>query len=403
MEKEENKYDARLKSKIESALRSTGDPHIEDLLQYMEKNDYYTCKSSSHNHWEGGAAEHMWATFVMAKALRDQQLSDPDTKKYATDEKLAIVCLLHDLCDMPAKVKTSKGEDISSKHGRKSYWIMRNFKVGTIAEQEAVKNHMHSDVRTTFKDVQQGKEYEVLHKLIRNADHLASGTAWNSLRHMNQETQRHGSKQKDYSYLNAVALDRTSQCCGFKMYMDGDYDVHELTDYNRNNIQWGFKENLTACLLNNELPHLDWANRYDVISAARNLKTQFAERLCLVIGVSDKIPSDGNTRLQQDFPDEQEILICSNLLRSLYQSGKDHTKGSKRHRMQFSMRDEIKFRYEDKNSLKKGIFFPFVTMIRSGKSEGCPLVKPWTVDVLFAPGVEFKPFITFTKNIIEQL
>ena len=119
-----------LKQKIITTLRSTSYPNIDKLLQYMDKNGFFTCKSSSHNHWEGGAAEHMWATYIMAKALRNQRIADPDVKKNATDAKLAIVCLLHDLCDMHVKVISDRGENVSCEHGHKSCWIMRNFKVG---------------------------------------------------------------------------------------------------------------------------------------------------------------------------------------------------------------------------------------------------------------------------------
>ena len=126
-----------LKEKIIQELKNTGFANIDKMLQYMECHRYYECRSSSHNHWTGGASQHMWAVYLIAKFLRDKKLKEKDAalfSKYATDQKLAIVCLLHDLCDMHVTVKTDKGEDVSHDHGNKSYWIMKNLDVGTEAE-----------------------------------------------------------------------------------------------------------------------------------------------------------------------------------------------------------------------------------------------------------------------------
>ena len=114
------------KENIIQELKSTGAANIDRMLQYMERNKYYECRSSSHNHWKGGASQHMWAVYLIAKALRDKKLKEKDAalvSKYATNQKLAIVCLLHDLCDMHVTVTDSKGGDVSGDHGNKSYWI----------------------------------------------------------------------------------------------------------------------------------------------------------------------------------------------------------------------------------------------------------------------------------------
>ena len=195
-----------LKEKITKTLQDTRVANIDKMLRYMEQNGYYTCRSSSHNHWKGGASQHMWAVYLIAKALRDQRLDEPIIAKHALDQKLAIVCLLHDLCDMDVRVYDEENKEVIG-HGRKSRWIMKNIGVGTTAEQMAVLYHMHS-FEWKAGTAEEVDEYKALHSLITKADHLASGTAWNSSRFKESRTQRHGVPTKDISYLRAVAMDR---------------------------------------------------------------------------------------------------------------------------------------------------------------------------------------------------
>ena len=103
------------------------------------------------------------------------------------------------------------------------------------------------------------------------------------------------------------------------------------------------------------------------------------QKICLVIGI-DLTEIKPETRyLRQDNPAEEELLICSNLLKSLYQS-----KYIGDFRFAYTMRDEIKQQY-DQQSPDKGIFLPQVTFFRDGVSEGFRMVTPWTCDVLLVP------------------
>ncbi len=131
-------FSMTLKERIIQELKSTSAANIDRMLLYMERNKYYECRSSSHNHWTGGTAQHVWAVYLIAKALRDQRMNEPNIAKYATDKKLAIVCLLHDICDMNVSVYRNDGKDISDKHGSKSYWMMKNLNVGTEVERRVV-------------------------------------------------------------------------------------------------------------------------------------------------------------------------------------------------------------------------------------------------------------------------
>lgn len=368
---------ATLTSLIEDALKSANREKMHELLKIMEQNGYYTCKSSSHNHWDGGAAEHMWATYIYAKLKRDKILKDkPYLLKYATDEKLAMVCLLHDLCDMKVTV-IGQGKDYSEGyHGEKSYWIMRNMPIGTYAEREAVLHHMHSGAKSGLKDPDKKMEYEALHTIISTVDHWASGTAWNSDRFIAGLTQSKGVASSP-GYLRSVALDRTKQCINYKVYMGHDLFPYEIKGYARTSIRWNFqKDAALTTLIDGYKP-----DNSDIISSLR--KKHSANSL-LIVGVSPDIPRDANTRLRGDWRYEQDLLICSNILLAFYSQDK-HVDTKKKHHYGFTMIDEIKQHYQNQ-SPDKGIFLPQVTFFRDGASEGFRMVAPWTCDVLLVPG-----------------
>ena len=373
-----------LKERIINELKNTGAPNIDRMLQFMEKYGYFDCHSHSHNNWKGGAAQHMWAVYLIAKALRDERLDEPNIAKYATDKKLAIVCLLHDLCDMDVP---RYGHD----HGTKSYNIIRDLHVGTKAEQFAVKNHMDSRKEHPLTSQSDIDEYNALHSLVHDADHKASGTAWNSTRFKANKTQHHGVVTDDMSYLRAVAMDRSVQSGKYHMYVDEKYDLQQFRNYNRDLIRWNSCEEEVNKLkeLSSEVC-LDGGK--DTISAAHEYTIRTGERLCLVVSIDSSIPNDKETRLRRRRFDEQDILICSNLLNSFYSYGECKQKGKNRHRYEFTMKDEIKKHYRDIPSYNGGIYLPCVKMIRDGAGRGFPFVEPWDVDLLLVPGKEFATF-----------
>ena len=78
-----------VKEKIINTLKETGVDHIDKMLQYMEDHGFYTCKGHSHNKWTGGTSQHVWAVYLIAKALRDQNKDNSfnafiQNAKYAT-------------------------------------------------------------------------------------------------------------------------------------------------------------------------------------------------------------------------------------------------------------------------------------------------------------------------------
>lgn len=378
-----------LKEKITQTLRDTQEPNIDKLLLYMENNGFYTCHCSTHNHWVGGTSQHVWAVYLIAKALRDQRLNEPAVAKYATDRKLAIVCLLHDLCDMRVTVY-GRGQGISG-HGKKSYWIMKNFQIGTHAEQEAVCYHMHSDARWTSGTPDEVEEYNALHSLVSKADKMACGTAWNSTRYKEGRTQKTGSLS-DNNYLRAVALDRTVQSGNCHLYVDEQYELREYRNFNRENIGRVTCVDI-ANLCKDTALLIPSDDGMDTITKAREYTQKTGKRLCLVVGGAPNIPPDKATRLRQRYKDEQDLLICSNLLNSFYYGKVCREKGSRRYRYEFTMRDEIKELYSECAEKNSCLYLPKVVMIRDGEKRGFPFVEPWTVDILLVLGGKFETFV----------
>ena len=377
-----------VKEKIINTLKETGVDHIDKMLQYMEDHGFYTCKGHSHNKWTGGTSQHVWAVYLIAKALRDQNKDNPLYAKYATDEKLALVCLLHDICDMKVKVRNRNGENVEG-HGRKSYWIMKNLNVGTEVERIVVRNHMHREVVYPTDNQQEKDEYNVLHDLITDADHKAAGIAWNFTRFKDGRTQHQGEYTNDKGYLRAVAMDRTVQSSKSHLYMDAHYELREYHKYNEKQIIWNGGADIIS-KLHDDSNKIKFDQSSDVITEAHNHYLKTGKKLCLVVGVSGVIPKDQTTRLRQDWKDEQSILICSNLLRTFYKGREsEEEKKKKKYRFEFTMRDSIKDHYRALHAQEGGIYMPDVTMIRDGESRGYPFVEPWLVDILFVPGRHF--------------
>jgi len=385
-----------LNERIIDILKESGADNIDKMLQYMDKNKFHECHSSSHNHWKGGTAQHVWAVYLIAKSLRDEKLNNPIIAKYATDKKLAIVCLLHDICDMKTSVYNNKHEYVSD-HGEKSYWMMKNLNVGTEIERLVVRNHMYRNATIHSQTQEETDEYIALHSLITEADHQASGTAWNSTRFKERRTQHIGKATDDLSYLRAVAMDRTVQSGIYHLYIDKTYELRKYRNYNRKDIKWNAYEDIICNL--NKIDKLEFGNSLDIITAAHQYSLNTGERVCLVVGVNSEIPGDKDTRLRRGWIEEQDLLICSNLLNSFYESKKCEEKGKRRFRFEFSMRSEIKKNYQKLADKKGGIYLEGVRMIRDGSCQGFPFVEPWTVDLLLVPGKKNILFATRSENI----
>lgn len=106
-----------MKSRVELLLRSTKRPGIEKLLEYMEKNGFYTSPCSGGNHLaeDGGLAKHSLNVYEYMYKFREAVRSvTPE------DEIELIICaLLHDLGKMGQFEKAGYVENIL-KSGKRS-------------------------------------------------------------------------------------------------------------------------------------------------------------------------------------------------------------------------------------------------------------------------------------------
>lgn len=385
-----------LHDKITKALLDTHAENIDKMLSYMERNGYFTCHCSSHNHWTGGSSQHMWAVYLIAKELRDQRTHEPAVAKYATDEKLAIVCLLHDLCDLKVPVYDNNHKEVHG-HGRKSYWIMKNIGVGTEVERWVVCNHMHSPKESPCRssNPDEVEEYNTLLSIVRTADHKAAGCAWNSTRFKEGRTQ-HTGVPSSQGYLMAMAIDRTTQSIQNEMYVDEHYELRKFRSfYDVRDIRLLDRDEARDLIKGKK--RIPIGNNSDIITAAHEYATKTEERLCFVVAADQTIPKDRETRLKRRTKEEQNLLICSCLIYPFYNYNLCKEKETKRHRYEFTMKDEVKRLYQECSEQSGVLYLDGIRMIRDGESRGFPFVETWRADIMLVLGGEFETFVV-TRN-----
>ena len=55
-----------VKEKIIGTLRATGRENIEQVIEYMGNNGFFTKSCHRHHHYRGGLADHAWQTYQIA-------------------------------------------------------------------------------------------------------------------------------------------------------------------------------------------------------------------------------------------------------------------------------------------------------------------------------------------------
>ena len=95
------------KSLIESLLRSTGRKGMENVVHYLEENDFFIIPSSlyRHHNWRGGLAEHSLGVYRIA-SIKSACLPR---------DSIIIAGLLHDICKA-SKLYYDEGGNIHERH-----------------------------------------------------------------------------------------------------------------------------------------------------------------------------------------------------------------------------------------------------------------------------------------------
>ena len=129
----------------------------DELIEYLKSTDFFTAPASSryHNSFEGGLCDHSINVYYRLKKLIDNE--DLLYNKYS-DETIAIIGLLHDLCKINFYVKDYRkvneggvwitkpyykiDEVYPYGHGEKSVYIINKYMKLTDTEALAINWHM---------------------------------------------------------------------------------------------------------------------------------------------------------------------------------------------------------------------------------------------------------------------
>lgn len=131
------------------------------LLEYLEKSDFFTAPASTrfHGSYPGGLVEHSLNVYDCLKDYMSRPRVQEVYKVEASDESIAIVALLHDLCKVNCYrpgIRNVKGADgvwqqvpnydyvdnLPYGHGEKSVYIINGFIRLTRDEAFAIRFHM---------------------------------------------------------------------------------------------------------------------------------------------------------------------------------------------------------------------------------------------------------------------
>lgn len=168
---------------------------IDDLLQWLEKSDFYYAPASTkfHGNYEGGLLDHSLNVYDnLVKLIQ----AFPLPNETFDEESIAIVALFHDICKVSFYKKGSrnvKGEDgkwfakeiyeINEKiplgHGEKSCILLQQFMKLSIRELLSIRWHMGGfDSATKGGDygMSGAQDYTHLVTLLQAADMLATMT-----------------------------------------------------------------------------------------------------------------------------------------------------------------------------------------------------------------------------------
>ena len=131
------------------------------LLAWLEKSDFFVAPASTkfHGNHPGGLCEHSLNVYHRLKALLENEKTfHPDLFKDVTEESIAIITLLHDLCKVDFYKQSTRNVKINGEwesvpyytiedslpygHGEKSVYIISGFMRLTREEAMCINWHM---------------------------------------------------------------------------------------------------------------------------------------------------------------------------------------------------------------------------------------------------------------------
>lgn len=146
-----------MKEEFISLLRSTNREGIEEVIQFLEKSDFYKAPASTrfHGSFEGGLLEHSMKVYERLKHKVKNSVLDLNV----SDDTLIIIALLHDICKVNfykvdyRNAKNERGEwekvpyytvddTIPYGHGEKSVMMITEYMKLTVEEKYCIRWHM---------------------------------------------------------------------------------------------------------------------------------------------------------------------------------------------------------------------------------------------------------------------
>ena len=146
-----------MKEEFISLLRSTNREGIEEVIQFLEKSDFYKAPASTrfHGSFEGGLLEHSMKVYEILK----HKVKNSGLDLNVSDDTLIIIALLHDICKVNfykvdyRNAKNERGEwekvpyytvddTIPYGHGEKSVMMITEYMKLTVEEKYCIRWHM---------------------------------------------------------------------------------------------------------------------------------------------------------------------------------------------------------------------------------------------------------------------
>ena len=173
-----------MKEKVKELLNKINRPGMNELMDFLEKSDYYKAPASTRYHgaYEKGLMEHSYKVYEILKEKVEFH------KLEVSEETLIIVTLLHDLCKVNfykvdyRNAKNAKGEwekvpyytiedTIPYGHGEKSVMMLTEYIKLTNEEKYAIRWHMgFSEPKEVYGTLGQAFKKYPLALLLHEAD-----------------------------------------------------------------------------------------------------------------------------------------------------------------------------------------------------------------------------------------
>ena len=173
-----------IKDKVVALLNKIDRPGMPELMDFLEKSDYYEAPASTkyHGAYKKGLVEHSYKVYEILKGKIEYH------KLEVSEDTLAIVTLLHDLCKVNfykvdyRNAKNSKGEwekvpyytiedTIPYGHGEKSVMMLTEYIKLTNEEKYAIRWHMgFSEPKEVYGTLGQAFKKYPLALLLHEAD-----------------------------------------------------------------------------------------------------------------------------------------------------------------------------------------------------------------------------------------